>query len=116
MSESRDERVQLAENENLFREINEHLEASVLVGSDGASAQRCSILCECADVGCTEMIDLSAGDYERVRSVATRFVIRPGHDEPGVERVLERHPTHWVVEKTGVAGEVAEELDPRDSG
>jgi hypothetical protein len=40
--------------------------------------------------------------------------MKPGHEEPNIEIVLERHPDFLVVVKKGEAGEVSESEDPRD--
>jgi hypothetical protein len=34
--------------------------------------------------------------------------VLPGHDQPDLERVVERAPTHLVVEKTGRSAELVE--------
>ena len=39
--------------------------------------------------------------YERVRADATHFLLRPGHEDPTVERVIETHDSYVVVEKEG---------------
>jgi hypothetical protein len=36
--------------------------------------------------------------------------VAPGHVAPEAEAVIEKHPHFWLVEKTGEAGESAEEL------
>jgi hypothetical protein len=43
--------------------------------------------------------ELKLDDYERIRSDPTQFVVRPGHDAPDVETVIERHESYWVVRK-----------------
>lgn len=92
----------------MFREVNETV-------SDAARGRGGPIifLCECGDPGCAESVTLTGAEYERVRAVATHFLVRPGHVIPDIETVVERAETYWVVEKTGEAGEVAEETEPR---
>ena len=55
----------------------------------------------------------SCEQYEDVRAVANHFVITPGHARADIERVVEQHRDHWIVEKFGDAGAAAEETDPR---
>jgi hypothetical protein len=43
-----------------------------------------------------------------VREHPRRFFVAPGHEEPQLEQIIERHPGYVIVEKTGIAGEVAE--------
>jgi hypothetical protein len=51
--------------------------------------------------------------YEQIRQHPARFAVRPGHELLEVERVVEEHDGYLVVEKVGVAQEVAERHDPR---
>ena len=41
------------------------------------------------------------------------FLLLPGHDQAGVERVVERHGDYLVVENIGEAAEIARAADPR---
>jgi hypothetical protein len=95
-----------AENENLFRRINE--EVADLV-PDGVA----EFVCECSDTNCRERIRLSVDRYEDVRAHSDRFVVRSGHERPEFERVIDVGNGYVVVEKTGGAGAVAEADDPR---
>jgi hypothetical protein len=70
-------------------------------------------LCECGDDACAEEIQLQRQEYERIRDVATHFVVRPGHFNPEIEVIAEQHPRHWVVEKKEEAADAARETDPR---
>jgi hypothetical protein len=96
---------QLGENESMFRDVNETVA--------GATTQRgrgdVLFLCECADDFCAESVSLSLDAYEAVRAWPRRFVVKPGHVHPDVERVVSRSATYWVVEKLGEAGDVARE-------
>ena len=108
MSELSAER--LARNEAFFREVNERIKD--VGGALGPDAQHVFI-CECADASCTARITLTVAEYEHVRSSPTHFVLAPGHVSPEIEHVVEREGDHVVVAKTGVAGQVAADLDPR---
>ena len=60
-------------------------------------------------------MQLDLGEYEAVREHATRFLVSPGHVwTPDVEHTVEQHERYWVLQKTGVAGEVAADRNPRD--
>ena len=99
-----------ARNEISFREANEKLgEKRLELKADGFTP----FLCECSAPRCTQLIRLTLGDYERVRSNPTRFLVAAGHDA-GEATTVEEHDEYAVVEKTGVAGELAEDEDPRD--
>lgn len=98
-------------NESLFRETNEGIKRGLWPGEEH---QEVPFRCECARPDCAEAVRLTPAAYEHVRAHARRFVLVAGHQVPGAEVVLERHPGYLVVEKVGVAAAVAEELDPRD--
>ena len=98
----------LAANEALFREVNERL---VELRNDSSNG-RLEVLCECSREECAETIELELNEYESVRSLATHFVISPGHETDTIERVIERRPAYSIVEKTDAVA-VLVETDPR---
>lgn len=52
--------------------------------------------------------------YEELRGDPTLFAIVPGHEQPDVEDVVERHDGYHVVRKRGGApAQVARETDTR---
>lgn len=99
-----------ARNEEVFRSINSRIE-------EGARQHGVQLPlpfhCECAADTCVETIDLLPAEYDRVASDFARFVVVPGHEEPAVERVAERHADYLVVEKTGEAREEIKREHPR---
>jgi hypothetical protein len=108
-----DERARrIGANEALYRSVNEKIEA--LSAAFGAITETMSVVCECGDASCAEQIEVSMSDYERIRSDPTQFIIRPGHEIPDVEEVVEIHDEFHVVRKVeGDAAELARDLDPR---
>lgn len=106
--EEREQR--LANNEVVFRSVNEEIEQLALsLGGDGYE-----FICECSKRGCFERVLLSRCEYEHVRAEGVRFFVVPGHENPEVELVVEAKQGYLVVEKDGHAGTVAEAADPRD--
>ena len=99
-----------ARNEAIFREINEGIRRGRWPGEEDSMT---SFRCECASLGCTDMLALSFREYERIRNHPRRFIVAPGHERLDVEVVVETHPNHLIVQKVGEAGHVAEEADPR---
>lgn len=100
----------LAQNEALFREINERVEEMAhRLGPDVPY----EFFCECANADCTFRITLPLAEYEAVRADPRRFVVLPLHYTPEVEELVVEEDTHWVVRKSGDAGEYVERLDPR---
>jgi hypothetical protein len=99
-------------NEALFREVNERIEdvGTTLLPDD----QPMEFLCECDDRDCVEKVSATRAEYEAIRAVGTHFVVLPGHEDPGVERVVQKHERFLVVEKQGEAAQEAEQSDPRE--
>jgi hypothetical protein len=108
-----DERARrIGKNEALFREVNERIER--VTETLQAPGDRIRILCECGSQSCTEGIDVPLADYERIRSDSELFFVRPGHERPDVEDVVERGGEFDVVrKKSGDPSELARQLDPR---
>jgi len=97
---SPDRSARAAKNQALFRGANDRVkalnEAFSLVTPLG------EWICECANVGCIERIEMSVDAYEAVRRHETRFFVAPSdeHFWPDVERVIEHTDGYWVVELT----------------
>jgi hypothetical protein len=108
------DRERRAQNEALFREVNERVEeiSSRLSGLEDDSTLT-GFVCECSREDCADLVEITYAQYEAVRSDPRRFLLRPGHEDLEVDRVVERHPGFLVVEKFGEASEVAIERDPR---
>jgi hypothetical protein len=99
---SREERF--AFNEALCRQLNERKAQWIEDGLPTAGFR-----CECVKLHCGSRFRLSQEHWEEARSRSDRFVVAPGHVDPDVEVVVERHPAFWLVEKRGDAKEIAEE-------
>ena len=99
-------------NEALFREVNERIEdvGTTLLPDD----QPMEFLCECDNRDCVEKVSATRAEYEAIRAVGTHFVVLPGHEDPGVERVVQENERFLVVEKEGEAAQEAEQSDPRE--
>ena len=99
---------QAALNQALRREVNERRP------ENGEDAEFVRFVCECSDAACEELVSLTIDEYEFIRRVPIRLVVRPGHVHHESERVLVEEPGRFlVVEKFGPAGEVVAHLDPR---
>lgn len=97
-----------AQNENLFRRINERVE------SLSHGFETLTIVCECSDPACVVRIaGVPADEYEQVREHPDRFLVAPGHERRDVEVVIDERLAYVVVRKRGEAGAVAREDDPR---
>jgi hypothetical protein len=99
-----------AHNEEIFREVNQRIEAGAARHQIEAPLP---FHCECADTACFEKIEIPRSEYDRIASHIARFIVVPGHERDEVERVVERHDTFFVVEKVGEAREHLKQNHPR---
>jgi hypothetical protein len=91
-----------ARNESLFREVNDRIEElSENVEAQGIAPEGGLIEfhCECGRDGCTERVQMTIAEYERVRADNDRFAIVPGHETPEMEAVVASTERFLVVDK-----------------
>jgi len=101
----------IARNEALFREVNERIAES----AQRFDSDRAEFVCECADQDCTERVEATLDEYEQVRADGTRFLLRPGHVDTRVERVVEQRGSRLaVVQKVNATiARMVRKLNPR---
>ena len=105
----------LAENEALFREVNERTsDVNARWAENESTPAPFQILCECGLEECAAPLTVTPALYEQVRAHGARFLVAQGHEVPEVERVLQEHGTVYVIEKVGPSRRYLEQLDPRD--
>jgi hypothetical protein len=100
--------VRIAENQSTFRAANERIEA-------GAERARffgaVPFICECPRLRCTEIVRMAFEAYEDIRANPVRFFTVPGHQDiaqaAGAALVVEERDGYVLLDKVGVAGEVA---------
>lgn len=88
-----DERLRrLAENDGLFAQID-----------PTRTGELHDFVCECTELSCQDILHLRRDEYARVRTRGRgRFLVMPGHEDAGVELVVESHPRYLVVEPGSV--------------
>jgi hypothetical protein len=97
----------IARNQATFRDANQRIVAAA--GEIGIEPNAVPFICECSRESCTDVLLIELPEYAAVRRNPRRFLHARGHDDhTGI--VVELHPGYVVVEKTGRAGEVAEQL------
>ena len=101
-----------ARRQTLFREVNENI--ANLTGLQTETGYTL-VVCECSLLDCADSLEITTDEYESVRAQGTRFVVVPGHQLDGVERVVDGNSRFLVVEKVGHAAEIANGHDPRRS-
>lgn len=106
-----DRERRLAENERLFRDVNERIESAA--AAHGGDEHEYEFLCECSNLDCNLLLAMTVGAYERARTDPTVFIVARGHELPEIEDVVHREAGYQLVKKRGEAAEVAAEDDPR---
>src|SRR5690348_9930667 len=101
----------LAENESLFRSINERIEEAA--SSAGGDDHLFEFLCECSNADCTLFLPMTILQYEAIRRIPTLFLVAPGHELPEIETVVLRRASYHIVTKRGDAADFVTEHDPR---
>ena len=97
-----------AQNEAAFREANEDINA--IIDGHGADLPAAPFVCECGDRACRRLINVPVSTYREVRKSPRRFfydLVHDGHTDEETS-TIETHDRFLVVEKSGVAGEIAE--------
>jgi hypothetical protein len=100
-----------AANEATIRDVNEGIERGQWPGEEDSPV---GFRCECAQLGCNQLIELTVREYEEIRANPRRFVVVPGHECSDVETVVEARRGYIIVEKLDQAAKVAEQHDPRE--
>jgi hypothetical protein len=88
-------RKRVGRNEALFRAVNEQIED--LTATFQVTTDEFEIVCECANIACSEQLTVSAAEYERVRSDPTLFILVPGHEDASSEAVVEEDQGDYLV-------------------
>jgi transcription initiation factor TFIID subunit TAF12 len=116
----------LAENEAIFRQLNEQVNAGfdetnklaqednqpefvVTPHHDDSPIQ---FFCECADENCTDRITVTLIKYQEIHKNRNDFMVVPGHEVTSVEKILLEQPDYSVVEKNAEPPENPETLHP----
>ena len=76
-----------ARNEEIFRGVNERIEEGA--EKYGATGRQ-PFHCECGRGMCFGKVELASAEYQRIVAERYRFVVIAGHEDPNVERVVER--------------------------
>ena len=92
---TRERKLKAARTEGLFRLVNDHIAAA----AEDVIVDEAEFVCECADTGCVERIEAPLEEYEEVREDAKLFLVKPGHVDEEVERVVSDEGDYEVVEK-----------------
>ena len=95
-SNDHDQLANLDDSSDLCRSVNERIREL-----EGMTFGEYDFVCECEDHGCTQVMRMTAKEYEALRSDPRQFAVLPGHEEPAFEKVLVRADRYAVVRKQG---------------
>jgi hypothetical protein len=109
MSSTLSER-RMAENEMVFRSHNERVEKGfenlkVMAKEDGQEDLvqfgdiDLQFYCECSDENCRKRVNIKLSQYSKIHKNRSNFVIVPGHSVRRIERIVQKRPSYWVLEK-----------------
>ena len=88
-----EERIAL--NEALFKDVNKN----ILKASAEGRYEEAHFICECGELTCEAKIALPVETYRQIRRERRHFFVKPGHEIPKAETVLERHDSYFLIEK-----------------
>jgi hypothetical protein len=108
-----DQHERIAKNEAMYRSVNREIEQTSEQLGEGPQA-RIDALCECGKESCSETIELTIAEYDEAHGQSDRFVVKPGHEDEQIERVVTRTEHYLIVAKFGEAEEIAEEEERRE--
>lgn len=109
MADERAERIAL--NESRFRQINDGLRDDL--AKLPSEPEAVPFVCECGSNACEGLIEVTLAEYEGIRANSRHFLVLPGHEIEGAERVLASTPRYMVVEKQPEVGPLVDATDPR---
>ena len=90
-----DREARLAQNEALFREMNERVQVSVV--ASGGEEEPFVVVCECGNIECLERMRLTAAEYGDAHAHPAQFVVVDGHVANDVEDVVARRAIHDAI-------------------
>ena len=90
------DRAQLkAENQALFREVNDRIaEITNVLAGNGPELE---VLCECTRPDCAGRIELTLDEYDAVRASTETFLVLEGHEDDEIEDVVSANERFAVV-------------------
>jgi hypothetical protein len=97
----------MVENEQLMRRINRRIEDRLVrmreEDEDEDPDAPIAFFCECASQECAARFEAVPSDWQRVHGRRDQFIVREGHEVPGVETVVDRFGSDClIVRKRGL--------------
>lgn len=118
----------LAENEVVFRQLNEQVQKGIeetnqlaveanqpeYIITYGFDDPPLHFYCECSDENCTKRILINLQEYNEIHKNRNHFTVFPGHEVLRIERLVREEPDFNVVEKIIEPPKSVGELQPTD--
>lgn len=109
------------DNEVVFRQANERVQSALAELKSMAKTEHYNYLpkqsdapihfyCECSDENCKKRIIIKPSLYKEIHTSRKRFLIKPSHGVPSIERIVFKESAYTVVEKFTTPPETAEKL------
>jgi Domain of unknown function (DUF1918) len=98
-SDERDELTNVDDGSDLCRSVNDRIR-----DLEGMKLREYDFVCECEDHACTQVMRMTANEYETLRSDSRQFAVLPGHEHPKHDKVLVRTDRYAVVMKRRTRG------------
>lgn len=92
-------------NEQLFKAENEQIDKLIrpILNETGNQLMPLSFVCECSNPFCHESIRMNILEYQKVRRIKNRFMVKPGHEQPDIEVVTQENRNFFVVQKPSMS-------------
>ena len=89
-------------NEVLAKGLNRKLESLLEQGEDEPIDQHeADFFCECSTATCSDRIRMTVARFDAIHAHPQDYIVRPGHQDREVERVVESEPGYLIVRKLG---------------
>lgn len=92
----------LTENEIIIREKNSKVSKGLkkyFRNDKSVVNAPVAFVCECSNLKCDQLVNLSIKEYEKLHRKRNRFTIYTGHVKPEVEKVIDQKKDFDIVEK-----------------
>jgi hypothetical protein len=104
---SRDRQLRAAENQLVFRAVNERIKELGETVLDAVT--EIDFTCECHDMDCHSPIAMTVEEFEATDRADNRFIVCRGHEDLDVEDVVGQHDGYLIVAKRGAAADFVKE-------
>jgi len=112
MSGEQEERQRrAAHNQLLFRSVNEQIIG--MTENFRSDLSDLDLVCECWSPSCTGTIRCRLEDFEQLDRTGNMFIVLPGHEDLGVEDVVDASNGYVVVRKRDLAARIVEQAQDR---